>query len=92
MIAFHVGPAGKSRRLTRWLHFPDQSLQQVVAVRDQLCLDEILRLRQERLLKATHDLIFNTWAISDVITAGVLVALVQRVQLELLRARGALWL
>ena len=49
MIAFHVGPAGKSRRLTRWLHFPDQSLQQVVAVRDQLCLDEILRLRRERI-------------------------------------------
>ena len=42
--------------------------------------------------KATHDLTFNTSVILDVITAGVLVALVQRVQLELLRARGALWL
>ena len=43
-------------------------------------------------LKATHDLTFNISVILDVITAGVLVALVQRVQLELLRARGALWL
>ena len=42
--------------------------------------------------KATHDLTFNTSVISDVITAGVLVALVHRDQLELLRARGALWL
>ena len=43
-------------------------------------------------LKATHDLTFNISVILDIITAGVLVALVQRVQLELLRARGALWL
>ena len=49
MIAFHIGPAGKSRRFTRWLHYPDQSLQQAVAARDQLCLDEILRLRRERI-------------------------------------------
>ena len=49
MIAFHVGPAGKSRRLTRWLHYPDHSLQQVVAARDQLCFYEILRLRRERI-------------------------------------------
>ena len=40
----------------------------------------------------THDLTFNTSVILDIITLGVLVALVQRVQLELLRARGALWL
>ena len=42
--------------------------------------------------RATHDLTFNTSVILDTITLGVLVALVQRVQLELLRARGALWL
>ena len=49
MIAFHVGPAGKSRRLTRWLHYPDHSLHQTVAARDQLCLKEVLRLRRERI-------------------------------------------